>query len=66
MGLIDAELRHGDDALIAAEDAAIIAAENVSPTVTDGTVSAPPGTPLADLIEALNADPPNVYSGPAS
>ena len=47
-----------DAALIAAEDAAIWQAEHPIESVTDGMLSAPVGTPLASLIEALNAETP--------
>jgi hypothetical protein len=55
MGLVDTE---GIDAIVAAEDAAIIAAgqNGLSRMVSDGTITAPAGTPLADLIEVLNGD----------
>ena len=55
VSLIDAD--QNDTALLAAEDAAIWAAEHPPEVVSDGTVTAEPGTPLADLIEALNGEP---------
>ena len=63
MALIDAE--NNDAAILAMEDAAILAADSPPKLVTDGTVSAPPGTALADLIESLNADTTDVHSTPA-
>lgn len=42
-----------DTAQLAAEDAAIIAAENAPITVDGQTVQAPIGTPLADFILLL-------------
>lgn len=44
------------DAILRAEDEAIAAAEHPPEVVSDGTIHAEPGTPLADLIEALNGD----------
>jgi hypothetical protein len=60
VGLVDTE---GIAEIIAAEDAAILAADRAKQVdmVSDGTITAPAGTPLADLIEALNGDPAQVH-----
>jgi hypothetical protein len=59
--LIDGE---SDTSILAAEDAAIIAAEN-APEMVDGvTVAAPVGTALADFITLLgetDGDPPPIH-----
>lgn len=56
----------GIDALLAEEDAAILAAENPTLLVDGDTVTAEPGTPLADLIEVLNNEGQEDTDGPTS